>query len=235
MKKYLALVAVGLLTACSSEPVTNTESSFVEGESQLSAESSGVDLNSYVVNSDGLFIENGPGLAYFKTEPYLSMNESVSVDASEARYDGTVSTPLAGTVTLTGVEVFEDQQGSGRLGLLLTIKEENKSDQPLEVGDSFTAKNAMTSLAVFHEETQLKLHQNDVVETPDTEFYRLNQHVSYTSPNNASTCTTNQTLEPGESRVCHEVVSFAGTGDYFINFATDVSQSAYRTYRVTVE
>ena len=82
---------------------------------------------------------------------------------------------------------------------------------------------------------KLKLHQNDVVETPDTEFYRLNQHVSYTSPNNASTCTTNQTLEPGESRVCREVVSFAGTGDYFINFATDVAQSAYRTYRVTVE
>lgn len=239
MKKYVALsLALGFLTGCSSQPSTETPPPFewdASSETEAIPQEEAIDLTAYAVDPEALFIEHGPGLAYFETKPYLSVGTPLTVNVAESRYDGTTPDPLFAEVTLQKAEVFADHEGSGRLGIRLVFEEKNMNETSIEVGDGFTAKNSATQLAVFYGETQLKTHQTNVINTPDTEAYLTAQHLSYVASDGSVTCSTNQTLEAGESRTCHEVVSFAGTGNYLVNVAVDPEQDQYQTYVVTVE
>ena len=240
MKKYLPLVAaVGLLTACSPKPIVEPEAPATNSNPQLETEvipqDEAMDLTAYTVDPEALFIEQGPGLDYFKATPYKALGEPLTVNVTESRYDGATPDALSAEVTLLKTEVFADHQGSGRLGIRLVVEEKNTSESSIDVGDGFTAKHSATQLAVFYGESQLKLHQNEVVSNPDTETYLTTQYVSYLPTDESQTCSTNQTLAPGESRLCHEVVSFAGTGEYLIHLAVDAEQNQYQTYAVTID
>ena len=235
-KMWLPLVAMGLLAGCSSAvPQLEESEQQPSSEAVETMENSKMDLSSYEVQESALFIENGPGLAYFETTPYLNLGESVTVNVSEARYDGTIPPALSAEVSLTQTELFYDHNESGRLGIRLIFKETNTSDDVIEVGDEFVAKNSATSLAVFHGETQLKTHLNEVPNIPDHETYLTTQHVQFNSTDGMETCGSYATLEPGQSRLCYEIVSYAGQGDYLINLATDANLNTYQTYLVNIQ
>lgn len=239
MKKYVALsLALGLLTGCSSQPSTETPPPF-EGDASFETEAipqeEAIDLTAYAVDPEALFIEHGPGLAYFETTPYLSVGTSLTVNVTESRYDGTTPEPLFAEVTLQKAEVFADHEGRERLGIRLVFEEKNTNETSIEVGDGFTAKNPATQLAVFYGETQLKTHQTNVINTPDTEAYLTTQHVQFNSTDGMETCGSYATLEPGQSRLCYEIVSYAGQGDYLINLATDANLNTYQTYLVNIQ
>ena len=48
-------------------------------------------------------------------------------------------------------------------------------------------------------------------------------------------CSENTKLLPGESRMCYQIYSYAGKGEYLINQATDLTYENWKSYLLTIE
>lgn len=241
MKKALALSLL-LLTACQpkQEPIEEptpqpeiieespTKNEIVEEVIEIEEESPStpplIDSSDYTVNTAQLYLENGLPRAEYETTPYLTIGDKITIQNDDQ---------IIGTVSFDQAEIIDDAFGSPRKGLVLWFTETNTTNETLEVG--LYAQHSLTLMTVFKDDQELKaLSTTPYIMGVENNDYLENYHVDYTN-DTALPCSENTKLLPGESRMCYQVYSYAGKGQYLINQATDLTYTNWKSYLLNIE
>lgn len=175
-----------------------------------------------------LYLENGPGRAYYETKPYLPSSDKITISNGEEDF---------ATLQFKTYKIVEDQNGSGRQGIALYFIETNISDEKIQVGLAGHVLNPVLNHSVFYQEAELKKMPADEewLKFADANYIE-NQHVDFT-PTDAkvSACSEPKTLKPGKSRECYVHYSYPGPGEYLINQAINPSYQEFVSFIITVE
>ncbi len=175
-----------------------------------------------------IYLENGPGRAYYETKPYQSPSEKIIVSDGVKDF---------ATLQYKTYKIVEDQKGSGRQAIALYFTETNISDETIQVGMAGHVLNPVLNHSVFYGQDELKKMPSDDewLKFADADYLQ-NQHVVFT-PTDAkvAACAESKTLKPGKSRECYVHYSYPGAGEYLINQALDPSYQEFVSFILEVK
>ncbi|MFR9295202.1 MAG: hypothetical protein ACLVLR_10050 [Turicibacter sanguinis] len=183
-----------------------------------------IDSSDYIVNEAQLYLENGLSRHDYETLPHLTIGDQITIQNDDQ---------ILGLVSFDKAEIVDDELGSSKKGLVLWFTETNTTNETLEVG--LYGQHPLTLMTVFKDDQELKpLSTTPYIMGVENNDYLANYHVEYNNEK-VLPCSENTKLLPGESRMCYQIYSYAGKGEYLINQATDLTYENWKSYLLTIE